>query len=272
MYLTQVLNDIRKESAPPNTLHAEHLFKLNEAVFNLAEEEMVDAKMASKLFIAVQKIRTAYTSGKYDNTDSNFFYDYLALLGTMQNQHFFSQSQTEKMLSWIKEIVDDGSGGKGGDAASAAEINELKKKLATYEKTAKSLAQLGGDSAPAPKSKAKGKAKAQAAPPMPEPPAKKGKGKGKGKVVEEEPPKGKGKGKGKGKAVEPEPPSKGKKGKGKGKAPSESFAKSTGALVESTGVKKTFDDDDDDDDDDKPPAKKAKTAKKAPSDDDDDDE
>jgi RNA recognition motif-containing protein len=51
---------------------------------------------------------------------------------------------------------------------------------------------------------------------------------------------GKGKdGKGKGKD------GKGKKGKGKGKAPSESFAKSTGAMVESTGEKKTFDDSDD---------------------------
>jgi len=54
-------------------------------------------------------------------------------------------------------------------------------------------------------------------------------------------PEGKGKGKdgdkGKGKD------GKGKKGK-KGKAPSESFAKSTGAMVESTGVKQTFADSD----------------------------
>ena len=54
-------------------------------------------------------------------------------------------------------------------------------------------------------------------------------GKGKGKD-------GKDKGKGK--------DGKGKKGK-KGKAPSESFAKSTGAIVESTGVKQTFADSDD---------------------------
>merc|ERR1719476_702377 len=55
-------------------------------------------------------------------------------------------------------------------------------------------------------------------------------GKGKGKD-------GKGKGKdGKGKS----------KGKGKkGKAPSEAFAKNTGAIVESTGTKKAFDDSDD---------------------------
>merc|ERR1711865_7190 len=56
------------------------------------------------------------------------------------------------------------------------------------------------------------------------------------------PPKGDGKGKDKGR---------------KGKAPSDSFAKSTGAMVESTGKKQAFDSDDDDD---APPKKKAKPA------------
>merc|ERR1711948_252137 len=107
MYLTQVLSDIKKESAPPKTIHAEHLFKLNEAVFNLPEEDTVDKNMAAKLFATVEKIRSAHNTGKYDNSDSNFFYDYLALLGTMQNQHFFNQKQTEQMLDWIKEVVDD---------------------------------------------------------------------------------------------------------------------------------------------------------------------
>jgi len=64
------------------------------------------------------------------------------------------------------------------------------------------------------------------------PAADKPEGKGKGKDGKD----GKDKGKGK--------DGKGKKGK-KGKAPSESFAKSTGAMVESTGEKKTFDDSDD---------------------------
>jgi len=60
----------------------------------------------------------------------------------------------------------------------------------------------------------------------PEGKGKDGKGKGKGKDGKD----GKGKGKGKGK---------------KGKAPSESFAKSTGAMVESTGTKVAFADSDD---------------------------
>ena len=65
---------------------------------------------------------------RYDNQDTGFFYEYLALLGTMQpvprarvrvswesdlqrradstdfrNQLFFSQKQIEKILGWIKE-------------------------------------------------------------------------------------------------------------------------------------------------------------------------
>mmetsp|Transcript_98439 Transcript_98439/g.211003 ORF Transcript_98439/g.211003 Transcript_98439/m.211003 type:complete len:221 (+) Transcript_98439:97-759(+) len=196
MYLAQVLTDIKKESSPPKTLHAEHLFKLNEAVFNLPEEDTVDTKMAVQLFKTVEKIKTAYNTGKYDNADSNFFYDYLALLGTMQNQHFFSQKQTEHMLNWIKEVVDEGQE-KGGSSTKAleAKVKELEKKLSKYE-------------AADPKTKGKGKE---------EPPAK-SKGKGKGKAPEpEEPPKGKGK-KGKKAPVDDydeEPPAKGK-GKGKG--------------------------------------------------------
>merc|ERR1712151_9259 len=60
-------------------------------------------------------------------------------------------------------------------------------------------------------------------------------------------PEGKAKGKGKdgkdGKGKDGK--SKGKGKKGKGKAPSEAFAKSSGAMVESTGTKQTFEDSDD---------------------------
>merc|ERR1712032_1616594 len=94
-------------------------------VFNLLEEDTVDQKMALELFQVVEKIRQAYNAGKHDDADSNFFYDYLALLGTMQNQHFFSQKQTEKMLNWIKDVVDDMT--TSGAAASASPGVESKK-------------------------------------------------------------------------------------------------------------------------------------------------
>jgi len=217
MYLAQVLSDIRRESAPPKSLHAEHLFKLNEAVFNLPEEDVVDAKTALRLFQTVQSIRTAYTSGKYDNADANFFYDYLALLGTMQNQHFFSQKQTEKMLGWIKDIIDE-EGIAGAEApastsgakALASENEKLRARLAKYEELQGAVEAIRSFDLEA-KAKAKGKAK-------PEPAPAKGKGKGAPEPAEPETaPKGKGKGK-KGKAPpeeeEEEPPA---KGKGKGK-------------------------------------------------------
>mmetsp|Transcript_83568 Transcript_83568/g.147778 ORF Transcript_83568/g.147778 Transcript_83568/m.147778 type:complete len:224 (+) Transcript_83568:81-752(+) len=218
LYLAQVLNDIKKESSPPKTLRAEHLFKLNEAVFNLSEEDAVDGPLALRLFQAVEKINIAYHTGKYDNTDSNFFYDYLALLGTMQNQHFFSQKQTEKMLGWIKEVVDGSemTAETGGSKALESENAKLKKKLEKYEgAAAKAKAKPAPVEEPA-KSKKGKKAKEVIPEPVKQEPKGKSKAKGKGKApVEEEPPK-KGKGKGKGKAEKEEPPSAKGKGKGKG--------------------------------------------------------
>eukprot|EP00933_Yihiella_yeosuensis_P020738 TRINITY_DN1656_c0_g1_i2.p1 TRINITY_DN1656_c0_g1~~TRINITY_DN1656_c0_g1_i2.p1 ORF type:complete len:321 (-),score=150.49 TRINITY_DN1656_c0_g1_i2:56-1018(-) len=213
-YLEQALADIRKESTPPKTMRAENLFKLNEAVFNLTEEDVVDKALALKLFQGVEKIHLAYTAGKYDNTDSNFFYDYLALLGTMQNQHFFTEKQTEKLLSWIKHVVDNSDMIPASleEPAPPAKASKKSDAPAKGEKTGKGKKAPVEDywEEPAPKkAKSKGKGKE-------EPPAK---GKGKGKAKEE--PKGKGKGKegpkakGKGKAAEPEPKG---KGKGKGKA------------------------------------------------------
>mmetsp|Transcript_12518 Transcript_12518/g.18132 ORF Transcript_12518/g.18132 Transcript_12518/m.18132 type:complete len:86 (-) Transcript_12518:106-363(-) len=61
MYLQGVISDIRKESAPPNILHAEHLYKLNEAVFNLPEEDQLDTRTVTKLFQTVEKIRNAFS-------------------------------------------------------------------------------------------------------------------------------------------------------------------------------------------------------------------
>jgi len=206
MYLNQVLADIRRESAPPKSLHAEHLFKLNEAVFNLPEEDTVDAKMATKLFQTIEKIRQSYNTGKFDNADSNFFYDYLALLGTMQNQHFFSQKQTEKMLGWIKEVVADSS--MGGTIAEAstpskqlqAENESLRKRLAKYEDLQAAVQVIRNfdlEQAAAAKAKAKAKTKAETS-------TAKAKSKGSAVEVLEE---------------EPSPPVRQKKGKGKGKAP-----------------------------------------------------
>ena len=101
MYLSTVLQQINSSK----TYLAEDLYKLNEAMFNLPEEDVIDNKITLKLFQAVSKIVKAYNSEKYDTDDPNFFYDYVALLGTMQNQHFFSTKQNTAMLGWLAEAT-----------------------------------------------------------------------------------------------------------------------------------------------------------------------
>lgn len=135
MYLNCVLADIHKESQPPKALNAEHLYKLNEAIFNLPEEDLIDTKMANRLFQVVQKVRTAYFDRKICDSDHNFFYDYIALLGTMHNQHYFTNKQTEKMLSWLTEALacdgigpsNDGGGKNADRFKSLQEENKILK-------------------------------------------------------------------------------------------------------------------------------------------------
>jgi len=103
MYLNSVLAAILSEK---RTFVAEDVYKLNEAVFNLPEDDTVDAKLTKKLYDAVQKIVKAYVKREYDQSDPNFFYDYVALLSTMQNSHFFSDKQNKAMLSWLGEAVE----------------------------------------------------------------------------------------------------------------------------------------------------------------------
>lgn len=135
MYLSTVLEGINGKKI----LDAEDLYKLNEAIFNLPEEDTMDAKMTAKLFGAIEKAAKSYTTGKYDLTDSNFFYDYVALLGTMQNQHFFSQKQNKMMLGWLKDALE--AGDQAGEKGVAKE--QTKEPKATDAKVdSKALAKL----------------------------------------------------------------------------------------------------------------------------------
>ncbi|CAJ1340658.1 unnamed protein product [Effrenium voratum] len=100
--------------------------KLNEAIFNLPEEDTLDEETTGLLFKAVQKIKKAYAAGKCEK-DPNFHYDYVALLSTMQNQHFFSQKQTKLLLDWLNEVVksspgEDKNAGSSKDAADIAKL------------------------------------------------------------------------------------------------------------------------------------------------------
>jgi hypothetical protein len=252
MYLNAVLGDLQKTKV----LHAEHLYKLNEAVFNLPEDDTTDNKIVSKIFKVLEDVRNMYKAGKVPKADPNFFYDYLALLGTMQNQHFFSQKQTESLLAWIREAVQfaEEAGGPGfgkefkvskkgaGNANDLeAQNRELKKevqKLEKYKKVVENIKALDNDAGADAKAK---KGKKQEPEPVPEPQTKKKKKKG----SEPEPqPIAKGKGKGKEDSVA--------KGKGKSKGKEEPVTKGKGKDKGKKGKGKYVDDSDDEYD---PPTK-----------------
>ncbi|CAK9041507.1 unnamed protein product [Durusdinium trenchii] len=125
MYLKTVLQTLGTKKQ----LEAEDLYKLNEATFNVPEEESIDEKMATKLFAAVEKTVAAYTAGRYDKEDSNFFYDYVALLGTMQNQHFFTGKQHQMMISWLKDALGGDGEKQKGNSKVVARLEEEHRKL-----------------------------------------------------------------------------------------------------------------------------------------------
>merc|ERR1719159_517964 len=115
MYVKTVLQSVGSK----RSYAAEDLYKLNEAVFNLPEEDVIDSKTTTKLYSAMTNMQKSYYSGKYDKSDPNFFYDYVALLATMQNQHFFNQKQNEQMLDWLLEAIGGEEPKAKGKAAAA---------------------------------------------------------------------------------------------------------------------------------------------------------
>merc|ERR1719151_554494 len=82
----------------------------------------------------MQNIKKAYDTGRYDKGDPNFFYDFVALLSTMQNQHFFNQKQNKIMLDWLLEAL-GGSAAEPQPAkpAKAAAPSTVAKKIAKLE-------------------------------------------------------------------------------------------------------------------------------------------
>lgn len=203
MYLNTVLTEVQNESAKNREINSEHLYKLNEAIFNLPEDDVIDARMAGKIFQGIQKIRTAYNTTNIGDVDENFFYDYLALLSTMQNQHFFSAKQTDTMLEFMKEGLDGGSAAPA-PKPSKADDKKLQKLQEENERLRAEYESLKGV---LPSVDVIKNFKLSAKPSD-------GKGKSKGKDNEE---KGKGKGKGKDEADEEEEPKEEKKGRKRNK-------------------------------------------------------
>lgn len=137
MYLNSVLDSIGTENG---SFTAEDIYRLNEAIFNLPEEDTLDEETTGLLFKAVQKIKKAYSAGKCDK-DPNFYYDYVALLSTMQNQHFFSQKQTKLLLDWLHEVVKAPSG-EDKNATASKDIARLEAENARMLKEIEQMREL----------------------------------------------------------------------------------------------------------------------------------
>jgi len=138
MYLNSVLQSIGSESG---SYGAEDLYRLNEAIFNLPEEDNLDAETTEALFKAVQKIKKSFAAGKCDK-DPNFYYDYVGLLSTMQNQHFFSQKQTKILLEWLNEAVKSSPNEKNATKSAPSSSKDLSKLEAENARMLKEIEQL----------------------------------------------------------------------------------------------------------------------------------
>lgn len=172
MYLNNVLDSLQKRAK--KRLEADHLYKLNEAIFNLPEDDVVDNKMSTKIFAAITSLKEAYDEGSPLKADPNFFYDYVALLATMQNQHFFNAKQHKTILQYLYQALGDEVNGTQQKTKSAsagqqaqvakleAENEQLRKELETLRALSDAVSTLKKFKPPAaPTSEAQPKAKAK---------------------------------------------------------------------------------------------------------------
>lgn len=138
MYLDQVLSDL----ASRKSLTTEDLYVLNEALFNLPEQDNVRPKTAQQCFKVLEKIQSGYAAGKMGKNDPNFYYDFVGLLGTVQNQSFIKYKQKEVVASWINELVGGGQEKKAAQKMAQQKAAENKKLEAAKAEVAKLKAEL----------------------------------------------------------------------------------------------------------------------------------
>eukprot|EP00930_Biecheleria_cincta_P100476 TRINITY_DN9210_c1_g2_i1.p1 TRINITY_DN9210_c1_g2~~TRINITY_DN9210_c1_g2_i1.p1 ORF type:complete len:203 (-),score=72.21 TRINITY_DN9210_c1_g2_i1:62-670(-) len=138
MYLKKVIQEIGTDKG---VYEAEDLYKLNEAIFNLPEEDTIDEKTTESLFKTVQRIKNAFQAGKCD-TDANFYYDYVGLLATMQNQHFFNQKQTKAIQDWLHDAVKVSPGEKKDSKNAPSSSKDISRLESENAKLLKEIEQL----------------------------------------------------------------------------------------------------------------------------------
>lgn len=158
---------------------------MNEAVFNLDTDEKIDKQLASKIYQCAKMCVEMYNV-----KDENYAYDLRALLGTLQNQHFFSPEQNANIVQWLYEAFDDNGyvetpkkSKKEEQKAKkdAAELEKLRKRCAELESAIGTLESVWKRQQELAKKEAKSGKKGK------EDPKKDGKGKGKGGNDEEAP-------------------------------------------------------------------------------------
>ncbi|CAE7606035.1 ufd1 [Symbiodinium natans] len=123
----------------------EDLWRLNTAIFNCADENEVTTQLASRIFQVVTNMRKEYQSGQFYASDQG---NYLALLGTLQNQDYFASRQSATLRGWIAEALGAGREGKGQTQTSKdngltrADAQRLRKLEASREALAAELREL----------------------------------------------------------------------------------------------------------------------------------
>jgi hypothetical protein len=105
------------------------LFQLNEAIFNIDRDEDPSTELSTKLFTFIQRVHRGYLAGKIGAGDNDYINDYIGLLGTMQNQAFFSSKQVQSLQRFMKETLLHvaGASEKAAPAASPLDNAEIKK-------------------------------------------------------------------------------------------------------------------------------------------------
>lgn len=120
-------------------LAGEDLWRLNEAIFNVPEDDVIKHQLSSRLFQLVTRIRKEYQAGHFYARDQG---DYLALLGTLQNQPF-SARQSATLRQWIAEALGAGKDDFGAqDRPARADLKKLQRLTETNQVLAEELQKL----------------------------------------------------------------------------------------------------------------------------------
>lgn len=100
--LGQACAQVQQKLSTNGTLEGCDLHALNTSIFNVPEGQHINGQAVIETFLLLGKAHAQLiTCTQLDALRR----EYIALLGTMQNQPFFSTGQRRKLLSWICEAV-----------------------------------------------------------------------------------------------------------------------------------------------------------------------